>query len=179
MERFRGEPGWVSKGVSFCLGPGKKCKDRCRNIVPKHWASRYDCVFVRDWELCQTLLSTDVFVQIHTQRLCWKRGEQHRGDTFMPRIWWQRCRSMFIWHAGAAAQEENVWEGIKPKDFQTHMKLPLGRFPHLIALFALMNKSCTERENSDADSSEVEFLSRKSHISLPGTFDGSCKIADC
>lgn len=57
-------------------------------------------------------------------------------------------------------------KGSSQKDFQTHMKLPLGRFPHLIALFTLMNKSCTERENSDADSSEVEFLSRKSHISV-------------
>lgn len=50
------------------------------------------------------------------------------------------------------------------------MNLPLGRFPHLIALFTLMNKSYAESENSDADSSVVKFLSGKSHVAVKGAF---------
>lgn len=46
------------------------------------------------------------------------------------------------------------------------MNLPLGRFPHLIALFALMNKSDAGREYSHADSSVVEFLTGKSHVAV-------------
>lgn len=47
---------------------------------------------------------------------------------------------------------------------KTYMNLPLGRFPHLIALFTLMNKSDAGREYSDADSSVVEYLTAKSHV---------------
>lgn len=65
--------------------------------------------------------------------------------------------------------------GSSQKDFQTHVTLPLGRFPRLIALFTLMNKSCTEREKSDADSSEVEFLPRKSHVSVSSTLMAAIK----
>lgn len=49
------------------------------------------------------------------------------------------------------------------------MNLPLGRFPHLIALFALMNKSDAGREYSDADSSVVEFLTGMSHAAVRRT----------
>lgn len=53
---------------------------------------------------------------------------------------------------------------------KTHMDLPLGRFSHLIALFALMNKSDAGREYSDADSSSVvELLTGEAHAGVNGT----------
>lgn len=52
---------------------------------------------------------------------------------------------------------------------KTHMDLPLGRFSHLIALFALMNKSDAGREYSDADSSSVvELLTGEAHTGVNG-----------
>ena len=41
---------------------------------------------------------------------------------------------------------------------KTHINLALGRFPHPIALFALMNKSDATGEYSDADCFVVQFL---------------------
>lgn len=49
---------------------------------------------------------------------------------------------------------------------KTHMDLTLGRFPHRISLFALMNNPDAGGGHSDADSSAVLFPPGKAHVAV-------------